>query len=167
MATQSGRPPDNGPAARLQETRRSRSSQFSRALVVTLTTVAAAAVIINGRFHGNINAEVAPRAQFLRDETIGLAIGVRAHRIAFDSSGFTTRNASAQAELVTQRGHDQRDASSAGSFTASSSSTNSSPIASGLITWKSAIFDKRLITSSSKVSQNRIVDGDIEMIEGE
>ena len=165
MATQSGRPPDNGPAARLQETRRSRSSQFSRALVVTLATVAAAAVIINGRFHENTDAKVAPCAQFLRDETIGMGADA-AHRVAFGHSGFTTRNVSAQTELVTQRGHDQCNASSAGSFTASSSSTNSSPIASGLITWKSAIFDKRLITSSSKVSQNRIVDGDIEMIEG-
>ena len=163
MATRSGRPP-NGSAARLPKTSGSRSSIPSRAFA-TLAAVAAAAVISIGRFHENTDAKVAPCAQFLRDETIGMGADA-AHRVAFGHSGFTTRNVSAQTELVTQRGHDQCNASSAGSFTASSSSTNSSPIASGLITWKSAIFDKRLITSSSKVSQNRIVDGDIEMIEG-
>ena len=60
-----------------------------------LAAVAAAAVIINGRFHGNINAEVAPRAQFLRDETIEVGTGVCAHRLASDSSDFTNRKVSA------------------------------------------------------------------------
>ena len=167
MATQSGRPPDNGPAARLQETRRSRSSQSSQTLVVTLATVAAAAVIINGRFHGNINAEVAPRAQVLRDETIGMGADA-AHPVAFDSSGFTTRNVSAQTELVTQRGHDQRNASSAGSFTASSSSTNSSSIAAPDFITRGCIAtsDKGLISPSSKALQSRSADGGFVKIEG-
>ena len=52
-----------------------------------LAAVATAAVIFNGRFHGNAGAEVAPCAQF--DET--LAVGADAsHRHAFDFPGFTT-----------------------------------------------------------------------------
>ena len=131
-----------------------------------LAAVAAAAVIINGRFHGNINAEVAPRAQFLRDETIGMGADA-AHPVAFDSSGFTTQNVSAQTELVTRHGRDQ-NASSAGSFTASCSSTNSSSIvAPDFITWGcTATFDKGLISPSSKASQSRTADGGIEKIEG-
>ena len=132
MSTQSGRPPDNGSAKRLQETRGSRSSTSSQAFVVMLAAVAAATVI-NDRFHENINAEVAPRAQFLRDETIGMGTDARAHRIAFDFSDFTNRNVSAQTELVTRRGRDHI-ALSAESFTASYFSAYSSHIASGLIT---------------------------------
>ena len=165
MATQSGRPPGDGSAERLRETRESRSSKSSQAFVVMLAAVAAATVIYD-RFHVNINAEVAPRAQFLRDGTIGMGTDTSAHRVIFDSSEFTTRNVSAQNELVTRRGRDQHNALSAASFTASYFS-NSSPIcASSLITSKSAVFDRKLITSSSKVSQNRIVDGEIEKIEG-
>ena len=167
MATRSGRPPHSS-AARLQETSGSRSSIPSQAFVVTLAAVAAAAVIINGRFHGNINAEVAPRAQFLRDETIGVGTGVRVHRIAFNFPDFTNRDVSARNELVTRRGRDQRNAFSAGSFTASSSSTNSSSIAAPDFITRgcTATFDKGLISPSSKASQSRTADGGIEKIEG-
>ena len=166
MATRSGRPP-NGSAARLPKTSGSRSSIPSRAFVVTLAAVAAAAVISIGRFHENTDAKVAPCAQFLRDETIGMGADA-AHRVAFDSSGFTTRNVSAQTELVTQRGHDQCNASSAGSFTASSSSTNSSSIAApGFITRGCiATSDKGLISPSSKALQSRSADGGFVKIEG-
>ena len=84
-----------------------------------LAAVAAAAAIINDRFHKNISAEVAPLAQFLRDETIGMGTDASAHRVAFDSSDFTNRNVSAQNELVTRLGCDQRNTFSAESFTAS------------------------------------------------
>ena len=86
--------------------------------------------------------------------------------VAFDPSGFTTQNVSAQTELVTQHGWDQ-NASSAGSFTASCFSTCSSSIyASSLITSTSAAFDQKLITSVSEISQS-IANGEIEKIEGE
>ena len=166
MATQSGRPPNGGSAARLQETRGSRSSKSSQAFVVMLAAVAAATVI-NDRFHENADAKVAPCAQFLRDETIGMGADA-AHRVAFGHSGFTTRNVSAQTELVTQRGHDQRDASSAGSFTASSSSTISSSIAAPdfITRGYTATFDKGLISPSSKALQSRSADGGFVKIEG-
>ena len=117
MATQSGRPPSGSYAAQLQKPQGSRSSKSLQAFVVMLATVAATTVNINDRFHVNTDAEVAPCAQFLRDETIGMGADA-AHRVAFDFSDFTTRNVSAQTELVTRRGRDQRDASLAGSFTA-------------------------------------------------
>jgi len=166
MATQSGRPPGDGYAAQLQKPRGSRSSTSLQVLVVVLATVAVATLNINDRFHVNTDAEVAPRAQVLRDETIGMG-AVAAHPVAFDYSGFTTRSVCAQTELVTRRGHDQRNASSAGSFTASYFSTSSSPIcASSLITSKSVIFDQKLITSLSKILQS-IANEDIKKIEGE
>ena len=166
MATRSGRPP-NGSAARLPKTSGSRSSIPSQAFVVTLAAVAAAAVISIGRFHENTDAKVAPCAQFLRDETIGMGADA-AHRVAFGHSGFTTRNVSAQTELVTQRGHDLCNASSAGSFTASSSSTNSSSIAAPDFITRgcTATFDKGLISPSSKALQRRSADEEIEKIEG-
>ena len=130
-----------------------------------LAAVAAAAVIFIDRFHVNTDAKVAPCAQFLRDETIGMdADAVRP--VAFDPSGFTTQNVSAQTELVTQHGWDQ-NASSAGSFTASCFSTCSSSIyASSLITSTSAAFDQKLITSVSEILRS-IANGEIEKIEGE
>ena len=132
-----------------------------------LAAFAAAAVIINDRFHVNTDAKVAPCAQFLRDETIGMGADA-AHRVAFDSSGFTTRNVSAQTELVTRRGRDQRNAFSAGSFTASSSSTNSSSIAASDFITRGCIatFDKGLISPSSKALRSRSADGGFEKIEG-
>ena len=99
MATRSGRPPgrlaapNNGSAARLQEIRGSRSTIPSRVFVVILAAAAVRATVFNDRFHENINAEVAPLAQFLRDETIGMGADA-AHPVAFDSSGFTTQNVS-------------------------------------------------------------------------
>ena len=126
-----------------------------------LTAVAAATVNINDRFHVNIDAEVAPCAQVLRDETIGMGADASAHRLAFDFPDFTNRDVSAQNELVTRRGRDQRNAFSAESFTASSSSTNSSSIAApDFITWGcTATFDKGLISPSSKASPCRTADG--------
>ena len=114
------------------------------------------ATVIDDRFHKNIYAEVAPLAQFVQDGTIAPN--------ASDFSGVTNRTVSAQTELVTRHGHGHRDALSAESFAASYFLTYSSSIAPSLITWKSAVFDKSLITASSKVSQNRIVDGEIEKI---
>ena len=105
MATQSGRPPGGGYAAQLQKPRGSRSSTSLRVFVVILATVAATTVKIIDRLHVNTGAEVAPRAQVLRDETIGMGADA-AHPVAFGSSGFTTRNVSAQTELVTRRGCD-------------------------------------------------------------
>ena len=130
-----------------------------------LAAVATAAVIFNGRFHENVHAEVAPCAQF--DETFAMGADA-AHRHAFDFPGFTNRGISAQKELVTQHGRDQRNAFSAGSFTASSSSTNSSSIAaSDFITRGcTATFDKGLISPSSKTLQSRSADEGIEKIEG-
>ena len=96
MATQSGRPPGGGYAAQLQKPRGSRSSKSLQAFVVMLAAVAATTVNINDRFHVNIDAEVAPCAQFLRDETIGMGTDASAHRIAFDFSDFTNRNVSAE-----------------------------------------------------------------------
>ena len=125
----------------------------------------ACAAVINDRFHENMNAEVAPHAQFPRDETIGMGTDTRAHRIAFDLPGVTNRTVYAQTELVIQHGHDD-NALLAESFTAPYFSACSSSVASSEITWKSAVFDESLITSPSKVSQNRIVDGDIEKFEG-
>jgi hypothetical protein len=124
------------------------------------------AAVIDDRFHKN-DAKVAPFAQFLQDGTIGMGVDDGAHRIASNFSDLTNRTVSAQTELVTRHGHGHRDAFSAESFTASYFSTCSSPIiASGLINRKFSVFDKKLITSLSRVSQNRIAGGDIEMIEG-
>ena len=136
--------PHGGSAARLQETRGSRSSIPSRVFVVILAAAAVRATAINDRLHEN-NAKVAPSAQFLRhgasrfDANDGVTY-------ALEHSGLTNRTVSAHTELVTHRGHSHNDALSAGFFTASYISTCSSPInASSLIIWTSAVFDKELI----------------------
>ena len=77
----------------------------SRVFVVILAAAEVRATVINDRFHENINAEVAPLAQFLRDETIGMGTDTSAHRVAFDFPGVTNRTVYAQAELVTRHGH--------------------------------------------------------------
>uniref|UniRef100_A0A7S2FZ27 Uncharacterized protein n=1 Tax=Octactis speculum TaxID=3111310 RepID=A0A7S2FZ27_9STRA len=153
-----------GSAAQLQETlRRSRSNIPSRVFIVILAAAAMPAAAIDDRFRMDC-AKVAPSIQFLQTGTsiFGTNDGV------VSSSGLAPRRrqSSVASALAPRRGPGRLDASAAESFAASYFSTYSSPIASGLITWKSAIFDKRLITSSSKVSQNRIVGGDIEEIEG-
>ena len=125
----------------------------------------ACAAVINDRPHEK-NSKVAPSAQSLRygasrfDTNDGVT---KASKL----SGLTSRTVSAHTELVTHHGHSHRDALSAGFFTAAYFSTCSSSInAPSLITWASAIFDKGLITSWSRVSQERTADGDVEKIEG-
>ena len=166
MIPDHGRPPDGGSAARLQNTREwPRSMIPSQVFVVILAATAMHAAVINDRFHKN-NAKVAPSAQFLQDGTIEMGTNDGAHQNASELPGFTNRIGSAQTELVTRRGQSHRDAFTAEPFAASYFLTYSSSVASSLITWKSAVFDKRLVTSSSEISQNRIAGGDIETIEG-
>ncbi len=157
------RPRDGGSAAEPQRTRRSRSitSSLVFALLVPACSVAA---VIGARLHGN-SSKVAPSAQFLRygasrfDTNNGVMN-------ASELSGLTSRTVSAHTELVTHRGHSHRDALSAGFFAASYISTCSSSInASSLIIWTSAVFDKELIASCSRISQERTADGDFENIE--
>ena len=64
MATYSGRPPNNGSAAQLQETRESQLFVPSQVFVVMLATTAMRAAVIDDRFHEN-DAKVATFAQFL------------------------------------------------------------------------------------------------------
>ena len=106
-----------GSAARLQETRGSRSSIHSRVFVVILAAAAARATVINDRLHEN-DAKVAPSAQFLRHgaSRFDANDGVTS---ALDLSGLTDRTVLAHTELVTHRGHSHRDALSAGFFAAS------------------------------------------------
>ena len=113
----------------------------SRVFVVILAAAAATAAAINDRLHKNINAEVAPHAQFPRDETIGMDTDTSTHRVAFDFSGLINRTVYAQAELVTRHGHGH-NALSAEFFTAPYFSTYSSSVASSLITWTSAVSTK-------------------------
>lgn len=69
-----------------------------------------------------------------------------AYLIASELCGLNNRTDSAQIELVNHRVQIRRYASVADYLTAPHSSTYSSSIASSLIAWESAVFDKKLIT---------------------
>ena len=133
----------------------SRSNIPSRVLVIVLAAAATTAAAIDDRFRMNC-AKVAPSIQFLQADTsiFGTNDGV-----VSSASGLEPRRgqSSVASALAPRRGPGRLGASIAESFAASYFSTCSSPaIASGLINQKFAVFDKKLITSLSKVSQNRI-----------
>ena len=166
MILHDDQPRARGSAAQLQETLRGSRSNFpSRVFIVALAAAAVTAAAIDDRFRMNCS-KVAPSNQFLHTDSsiFGTSDGV----ISSASELAPRRGRSSVASTVAPRRRPGRlGASSAGSFAASYFSTCSSPIiATGLINRKFAVFDKKLITSLSRVSQNGIAGGDIVMIEG-
>ena len=167
-----------GFAVRPRETRKgSRSNIPSRVLVVVLAAAATTAAAIDGRFRVDC-AKVAPSAQSLQTGTsiFGTNDGVDSSASGLEprrgqssvASALASRRgqSSVASALAPRRGPGRLGASIAESFAASYFSTYSSSFASSLITWASAVFDESLITSSSKILQDRIVDREVEKIEG-